>query len=78
MEKTLEDEKCESGTTLVWPVRVKVALQNHLGYSLNKLVFGLNMNTLSVLTDQLPALEVVTTSEMVRTNFNALHAHGRV
>ena len=37
-------------------------------------MFGFNINTPSVLTDQLPALEAATTSEIVRTNSNALHA----
>ena len=34
----------------------------------------LAVNTPSVLTDQLPALEAATSSEIVRTNSNALHA----
>ena len=74
MEKTLKDEKCEPEITLAWAVNVKKALQNHLRYSPNELVFGFDINIPSVLTDQLSALEVATTSEMVRTNLNALHA----
>ena len=57
MEKTLEDEKCESEIALALAVCAKNTFQNHLGHNLNKLVFGFNINTLSVLTDQLPTLE---------------------
>ena len=42
------------------------------GHNLNEVVFGFN-NLLSVLTDQLPVLEAVITSEMVRIHLNALH-----
>ena len=74
MERTLEDEKCEPEIALVWAVSAKNALQNNLGHSLNESVFGFNINTLSVLTDQLLALKAVINSEMVRTNLNASHA----
>ena len=74
MEKTLEDEKCESEIALVWAVSAKNALKNHLEHGLIELVFGFNIITSSVLTNQLPALEAVTISEMLRTNLNALHA----
>ena len=74
MEKILEDEKCEPEIALIWAFTSKVALQNHLGHSLNEPVFGFDINATSVLTDQLPTLVAATTSEMVRTNLNALHA----
>ena len=68
MEKT-EDEKCEPKIALAWTV-LKM---------LFKIIWGIvqmsfNINTPSVLTDQLSALEAATTSEMVRLNLNALHA----
>ena len=43
IEKTLEDEKCKP--------EIVLALQNHLGHCLNKLVFSFNINTPSVLSD---------------------------
>ena len=52
----------------------KSALRNHLGHSPNELVFDFNINTPSVLTDHLLTMEAITTSEIVRTNLNALHA----
>ena len=73
-EKTLKDEKCEPEIALAWAVSAKYAFQNHLGYSQNELVFGFNINTPLALTDQLLSLEAATTSEIVRTNLNALHA----
>ena len=55
-----------------WPDQfvLKNALQNILEHSPNELVFGFNINTPSVLIDQLPALEAPTTSEMIRTNLH--------
>ena len=62
-----------NSTGLGWAISTKNALQNHLGHSPNELVFGININTSSVLTDELPSLEAATTSNMVKTNLNALH-----
>ena len=74
MEKTLEDEKCETEIPLARAVSAKNALHNHLDNGPNELVFGFDINTQSVLTNQLPAIEAATTSEMIRTNLNALHS----
>ena len=74
MKKTLENKKCEPEIALAWAVSAKNALQNHSGHSPNELVFGFNINTPSVLTDQLLALEAATTSDVVRVNLNASHA----
>ena len=74
MVTTLKDKKYEPKIALAWAVSVKNALQNNFGHSPNKLVFGFNINTPSVLTDQLPALEAAITRGMGRVNSNALHA----
>ena len=71
MEKTLEDEKCEPEIAVAWAISTKNALQNHLWHSPYELVLGFNVNTPSVLTE---ALEAATSSEMVKTKLNALHA----
>ena len=55
VERKLEDEKNEPEIALVWVISAKNALQNHSVHSLNDLVFGFNINTSSVLTDQSPA-----------------------
>ena len=62
IEKTLEGEKWEPEITLALAVRTKNALQNHLWHISNEL----NINTPSILTNQLPGLEDATTSEMVK------------
>ena len=71
MMKVLEEEKCDPEMALAWGVSAKNALANHSGHSPNELVFGFNVNMGSVLTDELPALDPTTTSDMVRMNINA-------
>ena len=56
--KTMEDVTCEAEVALAWAISAKNALQNRGGYSPNQLVFGHNTNTPSVLSDDLPALEL--------------------
>ncbi|XP_057305251.1 uncharacterized protein LOC130642182 [Hydractinia symbiolongicarpus] len=73
MFKTIEDTKCEPDVALAWALSAKNSLQNHGGYSPNQLVFGHNVNTPTILTDHLPALEPTTSSEIVRKNLSALH-----
>ena len=74
MEKTFEDVRCAPDVALAWAVSAKNALQNHGGFSPNQLVFGRNINTPSVLTDRLPALTQVTSSDMMRETINAVHS----
>lgn len=73
MKKTVEEEKCEPEVALAWAISAKNALHNNSGYSPNEIVFGFNVNTPSVLTDQLPALDTHTTSDTVRIMQNARH-----
>ena len=73
MKKTIEEEKCDPEIALAWAISAKNALHNNSGYSPNELIFGYNVNSLSVLTDKLPALEPHTTSDMVRIMQNARH-----
>ena len=74
VQKTLEDVKCNFEVALAWAVSAKNALHNAHGYSPNQLVFGKNPNLPSLLNDKLPALEGVSTSEIVANNLNAMHA----
>ena len=48
MEKMLQDEKFVPEITLACPFSAKNALQNHFGHCSNELVFGFNINTISV------------------------------
>ena len=47
------------------------------GYSCYQLVFGKNPNLPTVMSEHLPALEGTTTSEMLATHLNSLHAARR-
>ena len=73
MYKTIEDVHCEPKVALAWAVCAKNALQNYNGFCSNQLVFGHNINIPCVLTDDLPALESSTTSDIIRENMNAMH-----
>jgi len=74
MMKTKEDAACDADVALAWACSAKNALQNHGGYSPNQLVFGYNVNLPTVLTDRLPALETTTSSEIIRSNLEAIHS----
>ena len=51
----------------------KNSLQNVNGYSPNQLVFGANISLPSVVTDQPPALEPTTQSEIIRKKLSVIH-----
>ena len=72
--KTMEDIGCALGVALPWAISSKNSLHNVNGFSPNHLVFGQNPNMPSVLSDNLPALEGVSSSQLVMNNLNAMHA----
>ena len=74
VHKTLEEVGCSLEVALGWAVAAKNSLSNVGGYSPNQLVFGKNPNFPCVLTDQPPALEAISSSEMIASNLNAMHA----
>ena len=74
MIKTIDETKCTPDMALAWSVSAKNALQNSGGYSPNQLVFGTNTNIPTVLSDNPPALESTTSSDIVRRNLEALHS----
>ena len=71
--KILEDFNCSVEVALCWSVNAKNSLQNVHGFSPYQLVFGRNPNLPSALSDKLPALEGVTSSQLVAEQLNALH-----
>ena len=77
MEKVLSDGGCSLEVALAWCLSAKNVLLNSYGYSRNQLVFGYNPNFLSVTENKLPALEGVTSSELVASHLNALHSARR-
>ena len=73
VSKILEDINCSIEIALCWACNAKNSLQNIHGFSPYQLVFGKNPNLPSVLTNRLPALEGITSSQIVADNINALH-----
>ena len=73
MMKTMEESKCDRETALAWSVSASNALQNVTGFAPNQLVLGANINLPSVITDQPPALEPTTSSELIRKKLAVLH-----
>jgi transposase InsO family protein len=73
VKKTKEDAGCSMDQAIGWAVCAKNALANVNGYSPNQLVFGWNINIPTCLNSQAPALEGVSTSEIVAKNLNAIH-----
>ena len=51
-QKVMKDEKCDPDVALGWSVAAKNSLCNVDGYSSDQLVYGRNVNLLSVLTDE--------------------------
>jgi hypothetical protein len=64
MVKTIDDIQCEPEVALAWACSAKNALQNHKGFSPNQLMFWHNVNVRTVLTDEMPALEATTSSDI--------------
>ena len=77
MEKVLPNVGCSLKVALAWCLSAKNALLNSYGYSPNQLVFSYNPNFLSVSENKLPALEGITSNELVASHFNALHSARR-
>ena len=77
VSKIMSDVNCSVEVALCWAVNAKNSLQNIYGFSPYQLVFGRNPNLPSVFTDKLPALEGVSTSELVADHLNAMHAMRR-
>ena len=73
--KTMCDSKYPFETVLGWAVSAKNTLGSVHGYSPNQLVFGRNPNLPSILIDRPPALEGVSTSQVVANNLNLIHAN---
>lgn len=73
VRKIMADSKCELEVALAWAVSARNVLTNFTGFSPNQLVFGHNPGLPNVFTNNPPALESASASEIVRNNLNALH-----
>ena len=74
LKKTLEDTHCSFEIALAWAISAKNTFHSVHGFNPNQHVFGRNPNLPSFLNDILPALVGVSTSEVVASNLNAMHA----
>ena len=74
ISKVKDDTGCNLEVAVASAVASKNALANVYGFSSNQSVFGKNPNFPSNLTNKLPALEPVTSSDIVRQNLTAIHS----
>ena len=72
--KVREEKNCKWEVALSWALMAKNSLVNVHGYSAQQLVFGVNPNLPSTLSDELPALEGTTSSRTVGTHIASLYA----
>ena len=73
VNKIIEDVQCSVEIALSWAINAKNSLQNIHGFSSYQLVFGHNPNIPTVSTNNLPALEGISTSKIIADQLNALH-----
>ena len=69
--------KMDPVIALAWAVTAKNSFPMNGGFSSFQLVFGKNPRLPNIMTDRLPALEGITTSESVAAHINALYAGRR-
>ena len=65
LNKIIEEINCSLEVALSWALSVKNSLQNHYGYSSNQFVFERNPNIQTVFNSDLPALEGLTSSQLI-------------
>ena len=70
--------KMNSQTLLSWANMARNSLQMWNGYSSHQLVFGENPNLPNIMSDNLPAMEGTTSSEVFAKHLNALHAARKI
>ena len=73
MNKIVCDTNCSLELALCWALNAKNSLQNTAGFSPFQLVLGRNPKLPTTLTDDLPALPMKPSSEVLQNNLNALH-----
>ena len=74
IDKIIDSQHCSLEMALAWAVNAKNSLSNVYGYSPHQLVFGANPNMPSVITDKIPALEGVTSYQVIADHLNAITA----
>ena len=75
LEMLAEDnDKTDLNTLLAWANMAKNSLQMWNGFSSFQIVLGANPNLPNIMTDKLPAMEGLTSSEILAKHLNALHS----
>ena len=74
ISKIKDDTGCNLEVAVASAVASKNDLANVYAFSPNQLLFGKNPNFPSNLTNKLPALEPVTSSDILRQNLTAIHS----
>ena len=74
LDKMTEEVNRSLKVALSWASSAKNSLQNHYGCSPNQLVFGCNPNIPTVFNSDLPALEGLTSNQLIVDHLNAMHA----
>ena len=74
VQKIMDDLKCDLSLAVAWAVSAKNASHNVHGFSPNQLIFRKKTNFPTVESNKPPALEGKTTSEIVASNLNTMHA----
>ena len=69
-----ENPKSDEKILLVWANVTKNSLQMWNGFSSYQLVLGKNSNLPNIMTEKLPALQGVTTSEILKHHLDAMHS----
>ena len=74
MNKIIKDTSCSLELALSWALNAENSLQNVAGFSPFQLVLGKNPKLPSTLSDDLPALSMKPSSEVIQENLNAIHS----
>ena len=73
VNKIMNDLNCDLDVAVAWANSAKNSLKSVHGFSSNQLLFGYNPNFPNMLDNNLPALEGISCSNIVRENLNAMH-----
>ena len=74
MDKIIAETNTSPDLALTWALNAKSSLQNVAGFSPFQLVFATNFKLPATLSDDLPALSIKPSSQIVQENLNAIHS----
>ena len=74
MDKIIAETNTSPDLALTWALNAKNSLQNVAGFSPFQLVFATNFKLPATLSDDLPALSIKLSSQIVQENLNAIHS----